>query len=259
MSAESILPGRWPRSKWLGGVALVCALQVALLWWLGDAKPKPPGRPGLATTLQLAGKGAGALMALMDPTLFALPHRQGFSGPSWLVVQPQQFEPYVWSNPPGWLELPVADLGEAFQRFVETNLSEALRLLPQAPPELTWPNVAPTQFQPARSTFRLADDLARRRLQGSPKLPSWASTELLTNSVVRLVVDSAGVPVSQTLLVSSGSKEADQFALAQARAVRFAPENQPGKPGAPATLSWGELIFEWHTTPPLTNGPAAGQ
>jgi hypothetical protein len=256
MTTETWLPGRWPRRKWLGGVALMCGLQVGLLFWLGDAKPKPLKRPGLASILRLAGGGAGELLALMDPTLFALPHRQNFSGPGWLLVQPQPFEPYLWTNPPGWLELAVTELGEPFQRFIATNVFDASRILPESQPELTWPTVTRTQFLPAHSTFRLADDLARRRILGSLELPSWPNAELLTNSVVRLVVDPTGVPVTQTLLVSSGLKEADRYALEQARSVRFEPVSMPGKSSSAGGLSWGELIFEWHTIPPLTNAAA---
>ena len=253
MTTESLLPGRWPRRKWLGGVALLCVLQVGLLFWLGDAKPKPLERRGPASVLNLAGGGASELLALIDPTLFALPHRQNFSGPGWLLVQPQPFEPYLWTNPPGWLELTVTELGEPFQRFIGTNVFDASRLLPESQPELTWPAVARTQFLPAHSTFRLTGDLAQRRMLSSLELPSQANAELLTNSVVRLVVDLAGTPITQTLLVSSGSKEADGYALEQARAVRFEPANRPGKASSAGELSWGELIFEWHTIPPLTN------
>jgi TonB family protein len=256
MTTETLLPGHWSRRKWLAGVALVCGLQVGLLFCLGDAKPKPLGSPGPASILRMAGGGAGELLALMDPTLFALPHRQNFSGPGWLLVQPQQFEPYVWSNPPGWLELTVAGLGEPFQRFIATNVFDAARVLPESQPELTWPVVTRAHFLPTHSTFRLTDDLAQRRTLSSLELPSQANAELLTNSVVRLVVDPAGMPITQTLLISSGSKEADQYALEQARTVRFEPANKPGKYSAAGGLSWGELIFEWHTIPQLTNAAA---
>lgn len=258
MSAYRASPDRWSRGQWLGSAALVCGLQVALLFWLGDANPKPHRGSGAAPGLRLVGAGAGDLLALMDPTLFAIPHRRGFSGPGWLVVQPQKFEPFVWSNPPGWLELPLADLGEAFQRFIETNAFDAVHILPQSEPELTWPEQAETVRLPQASRFRLSGDLARRRLLTAPSLRSWPSPELLTNSVVQLVIDAAGLPVSFTLLAGSGSKEADQFALARARASRFEPLSRPGKPPAPGDLSWGELIFEWHTTPVMTNASAPG-
>ena len=261
MSAEFLLSGRWSRGQWLGWIALMFAAQVALLFWLGDPKPKAPERSRPAPLLRMAGasSGAGELLALMDPTLFALPHRQGFSGPAWLVVTPQKFEPYVWSNPPGWLELPLAGLGGAFQQFIETNPFTIARVLPQPQLELTMPELEETSFLPRDSGFRLAGDLAWRRMLNSPTLPSWSNPELLTNSVVQLVVDAAGRPVSLTLLAGSGSKDADDYALAQARAARFEPAAAVGVSPALAGLSWGQLIFEWRTTPQLTNLPAGAQ
>lgn len=258
MSAHQASPGRWSRGQWLGGAALVCVLQLALLFWLGDAKSKPQSPSSPAPQLRLVGEGAGDLLALMDPTLFAVPHRRGFSGPGWLEVQPRKFEPFVWSNPPGWLELPLADLGEAFQRFIETNAFDAIHILPHSELELTWPERAETVHLPQASRFRLSGDLAQRRLLTVPRLRSWPSPELLTNSVVQLVVDAAGLPISLTLLAGSGSKDADHYALAQARGSRFEPASAAGTSRGPAGLSWGELIFEWYTTPPLTNAPAAG-
>ena len=259
MSTDVLVPGRWTRGQWLGIIALVCALQVALLFSLGDSKPKPHSAPAQAPVLRVADASAGDLLALMDPTIFALPHRRGFSGPGWLLVPPQEFQAYVWSNPPGWLELPVADLGQAFQQFIQTNSFNTFEVLPQLQPELTWPTLTKTRGLPQESGFRVTGDLAGRRMLTMPVLPPQPNPELLTNSVVQLVVDAAGVPVSLTLLVGSGKKEADQYALAQARAARFQPANPAGKPSALAGLSWGLLIFEWHTIPPLTNAPPEGQ
>jgi len=69
------------------------------------------------------------------------------------------------------------------------------------------------------------------------------------------------MPRSVTLLSGSGSPEADQHALQQAKTARFEPlsRNPAGPTPDPATqLSWGRLIFLWHTLPlPPTNTPAA--
>ncbi len=254
MTSETQAPWGWSGTRWLGAIAAACALQLALLFWVGDARPARQPAPGAPPFVRLYGGGAGDWLSLMDPTLFALPHRQGFSGPGWLLVPPRQFEPYVWSNAPDWLELPVADLGAPFQQFVEMNSLYAWQMLPQPAPELTQPEPAQAQLLPARSTFRLADDLAQRRLLVVPELPSWPNSELLTNTIVRLVVNAEGQPVSLTLLVGSGKKEADEYALAQARAARFEPV---ARPATALGLSWGELIFDWFTLPPATNAPDA--
>ena len=104
-------------------------------------------------------------------------------------------------------------------------------------------------------------DLAQRRLLTPLSLRSWLNPDILTNSVVRIAVDSEGRPVSPTLLLGSGSREADQYALELARAARFEPvRHNPAdsalKPAA--DLSLVRMVFRWHTLPlPPTNTPVA--
>jgi hypothetical protein len=101
--------------------------------------------------------------------------------------------------------------------------------------------------------------LAERRLLASPDLPPWPSREVLTNSVVTLWVDANGQPVSAPTLFppGSGSADADQCALQEARRARFEPLNTADPTDPMAGLTWGQLIFEWRTLPlPATNNAA---
>jgi TonB family protein len=75
----------------------------------------------------------------------------------------------------------------------------------------------------------------------------------LTNTVVRLLVDADGWTRSPVLLKRSGYEAADKLALKFAKGARFESlaETGPrsiGKP--PAPLTWGEMVFEWHTFAP---------
>jgi TonB family protein len=65
---------------------------------------------------------------------------------------------------------------------------------------------------------------------------------VIAPSVVQVLVDPSGDVASTALLESSGFKDADDKALELARAARFAPSSQ---------LTLGELIFNWHTVPPV--------
>ena len=65
----------------------------------------------------------------------------------------------------------------------------------------------------ARSTLRLAGGLANRRLLNPPELRAWPASDLLTNSVVQVLVNADGNVMSLNLLAGSGSPKADQFAL----------------------------------------------
>ena len=66
--------------------------------------------------------------------------------------------------------------------------------------------------------------MAGRRLVQPIELPPWPYQDLLTNSVVQMVVDAEGRPASvPVLLSSSGCPAADEYALEQAQAARFEP------------------------------------
>ncbi len=76
--------GSWSRRRWWGVVALVFAVQLALIFWLGETSPIRPHPAGPGFTLRLAGGAAAELLALRDPTLFVLPQPQAVPAPAWL-------------------------------------------------------------------------------------------------------------------------------------------------------------------------------
>ena len=106
---------------------------------------------------------------------------------------------------------------------------------------------------PHESRLRVNDGLTGRRVLNAPTtLPAWPATEPLTNTLVRVLVDSRGRIFSPTLQrPGSGSKDADQFALKIAYETKFADERSSGD-----TLAVGLLIFEWQTLA-KTNATAA--
>jgi TonB family protein len=104
------------------------------------------------------------------------------------------------------------------------------------------------------STVFASGGVSKRRWLNPPAvLRSWSAADLLTNSVVRVVVDADGLVFSTALLPpGSGSKAADQSALEMARSARFAPLPRHAK------QMTGTLVFEWHTVPLAeTNSPAS--
>jgi hypothetical protein len=237
-------------------VALVFALQVGAIYWLGDNAPIRPRSPKGAPTLHLSGNTSGELLALTDPTLFALPHRQAFSGDAWLRIPEVPTASFSWSEPPRWLGAPTQELGASFNRVIETYRFNQLQVISRAEPDVAPPKLS----RPAlaeRSTFRLEGGLAGRRLITKFNLPAWAHTDILNDTVVKLVVNAAGVPISISLLSTSGLKAADDYARDLARTARFEPLGGGGpKRGATVLegLSIGEITFDWQTLPPaLTN------
>jgi hypothetical protein len=247
-------------------VLLILGLQLVVIFWLGEYtfRLPPPVRP--APVLQFAEWHSSELLALKDPTLFAVPHQRTFAGAAWLSVPPLKVQPFAWTEPTNWLALNPARCGAAFEEYVSTNQVYSLPGPVPPEPELVLPQITSDVSWPVESRLRVMGDLVDRPLLEPLRLPVWQNTatiEMLTNTVVRLLVDAQGRPASIALMQpGSGLPEADQYALRVSRAARFRPSPATGEPKpkrAMEGLSWGELVFEWHTVSAVTNGSTAGK
>jgi hypothetical protein len=247
------------RRRWWALVMLVLTVQLVLIFWLGETSPKRPRAAAPGLTLRLAGKGSAELLALRDPTLFVLPRPQGITRPGGLNTPRPEAHAVTWPEPTSYPPPALDEPGAAFTRFVASNAFNAAWPPATPPPRPTLPTVAPQPERPAQSIVRLEGDLVRRRLITSLVLPSQTNRDILRDSVVRLMVGAEGVPRSVTLLSGSGSPEADALALEQARGARFEALNRNPASAVPEptnALSWGRMLFLWHTMPlPLTNPP----
>ena len=253
-----------PIRRWGGMIALILGGQLGLIFWLGSTEPIRPRPATAALNLHIAGQASAELQALNDPTLFILPHPQGFSGPVWLRIQGPVFRSFEWSAPDNQLVLPLAELGAAFNPVVEKSDFTGLQLPAQPEPALTHPDPPPLAVSADQSVLELEGGLAQRRLLTPLELKSWSHPDILANSVVQVIVDAEGRPVSPpTLLSISGSAAADQDALNLARTARFEPvgcDQAEGASNPTAPLSWGKMIFRWHTVPkPPASTPAVSR
>jgi TonB family protein len=259
MIAATVQPRRWPWRRWGIVVAFVFVVQLGLIFGLSDRTLVQPrtaaSRPALRVT-----RAPAELLALTDPTLFALPHREGFSGLAWLQSTQSVFRSFDWPAEPRWLPLPVRQLGTVLGGAMELNLLSRWAGVVRPEPALTFAEAPPPSAARAGSTLRLEGGLAGRRLIVPIELPPEHYTDLLTDTVIQIVVDSEGRPVSvPVLLSSSGSTEADNDALRLARAARFnsVPSSGPGKPSGPlAHLTWGRMVFQWQTLPKAATSTA---
>lgn len=250
---SGLRPGLWT------AVALVFAAQIGLLFWLGNPPPTKPSPPAPATTIHMSTSGSEELLALQDPTLFVLPHRDNFSGAAWAKIPPQKFTPTNWSEPARPLQLLREQLGETFATFMQTNLP------PRFQPGLGsgWgardkPPISMEAISNS-STLHVEGDLANLRLLTPLRLPPQTNSDLLTNTVVQLLVNAEGNPFSPVILSGSGSPTADTAALAFIKTVRFEPAQAAALGTVPPNkMTLGKLIFEWQTMPPLpTNAPSS--
>jgi hypothetical protein len=245
---------KWRPARSWGVIILVFAAQLGLILWLGNRFPVTPAPQQPAPVIRTVGPDLSEELALVDPTLFALPHAHGFSGLAWLNIPARAPLFYTWTNLPRWPDLPLEPSGASLHQFVASNHVDPMATTALPASELALPHPPPMQVLPETSSLLLANDLASRRLLTPCALPSITSSNLLTNTVVRLIVDALGRPVSCILLAHSGSAEADDQALTFSRSMRFAPSEETNAADSTAGLTWGEAIFTWHGPfEPLTN------
>ena len=234
----------WSRSRWLAVIAFVFATHVALIFLFGEKKEIAP-RPVTNVPVLTLADNSDELLALDDPTLFALPHQRDFASAAWLRLPPVNQPTNRYTEPPRPLPFSADGLGAAFGQFMQTNflaVSRTLNFKPVA--ELSTPTLPVEPAFPQNSTMQIEGELAQRQLPAEISLTNWPYPDVLAPSKVQALVDAAGNVVSTVLLESSSYKNADDEALELARALRFAPS--PG-------LTFGRIIFNWHTVPPIAS------
>ena len=233
----------WGLTRWIFLIAFVFAAHFAFVFLFGSRKVPVPRAVTNVPQFQLA-DNSSELIALTDPTLFALPHLDDFAPADWLrppaITQPS----FRWTEPPSFLPPAPESLGMAFVAFVQTNSLATFPLDFKPAPQLTAPEAVIESALPQNSTLKFLGALAQRPLQNPIVVPTLAWNDVIAPSRVQLLVDAEGKVVSTVLLQSSEYDVADQKALALARAARFVPATG---------LMFGELLFNWHTVP--TNPP----
>jgi TonB family protein len=258
MNPAALEPVRWPRRRWVYAIGGVLAFQAVLVFALGKRASPSLERPIFRTSVSLLTDDLESrrwLAKLEDPALLALPTIGGFSGSAWMKFAPMDYQPAEWSEPPQWLTLNSSLLGGTFSQFVSSNVARPALLVDKPLP-------APVNFEPnypnepvaQESRLRFEGELAGRRLLQPVILKSWPHPDILSNSVVEAVVDADGFVFSSVLLHSSGSRNADDYAMKVAASARFEPAPRRGSrtTGMGGTVTVGKLTFEWHTLPAST-------
>lgn len=242
----------WSAARWFVLIALVFGLHIGLIYSLGSRKPVErrlvKNQPAIRLDVRRE-----EVRQLDDPTLFATPHPQGFAANTWLKIPQMTFASFRWTEPPRLFVLPVQRLGETFlHRATPPSLPFAAKsILPTAQATTLQP-IESFSVNASESQVYVNTGLRERKILNTPiNLPAWSAAEPLTNTVVRVWVDSRGKAFSPSLQrPGSGSKEADQLALKVAQESRFTPDRSQGN-----KLIDGTLIFEWLTIT-KTNTPA---
>ena len=266
MSSTLKEASRWSKSRWASVILVIIATQIILATRFSSRsvvthRQIAESRASLLVDQPAPGTQLAEAIAIQDPTTFALVNPHGFSGEAWLNIPPFEHRLADWMSPPYWLKPTTNGLGAAFTQFIRSNHVNALTLTlaeRAAPPAFLLPLVS--SLVPTQSTLRVDGDLAHRLLLSPIKLPGFAHHDLLSNSVVRVMVNRSGRVLSHALLASSGSPDADELALDLSRNARFQSlrTNDNGAVRNLSSLSWGNLIFKWVTLP-MTNTTLGAQ
>jgi TonB family protein len=247
------------RGFWLGGFLFLFLIHALAIFVYGEREKALPPRKQIEPFLHIGGDSAtdeqlAKLTGWRDPTLFALPHPQGFSGSAWLKFQPETPARSNWTAPPEWLPLPVAQLGETLHEFVTTNRRPEETLLSSLRVPKTLEARLPGEPALTKTSIRISGPLAARRLIRTPELPGIAHHDVVKTTVVALAVNGEGVVESASVSGPSGSPQADERALELALQFEFQPlalREVRARETASPTL--GRVIFTWQLLPP-TNG-----
>lgn len=231
-------PAGWTPERWALAIALVVGLQIALVFLFGEKKAPPPRAVGNVPELTFA-PGDNELLALSDPTLFVLPHRQDFASATWLETPTTTQPSFLWTEAPRWLSFSPKGLGAAFGRLMQTDFFPQRRFNFKPQPQPTLPPFSLATVQ--NSTMQVEGELALRQWPSNIPLTNWPYADVLASSEVRILVNHFGNVISTILLKSSGYDPADQRALEIARTLRFRP--------AP-DIVFGKIRFTWQTVAP---------
>ena len=249
----------WSRRRWLASIGLVFLAQLVLVVLLGDrpwGQPKAHGRFGL----KLAERSTPPDGPTWDdPTLFALAHPRGFSGPAWMRLPPQSHQYYEWNEATAWLTPNSSELGAELTRAFRTPNQEQTLIEKPVPEALLPAGVSHGLLLSGRSVLHAEGDMTDADVQTRPALPVIAYNGVLGPSVVQAVVDELGRVFSTSLVTESGSKTADLKAVQLAKALGFSElkARQPGVIGR--HYRFARLIFQWQTSPLPQNAPAAAK
>jgi TonB family protein len=235
--------------RWLLIAAGLTLLQAAAIFWMGDRSPAEAVQSGAVPPVRLVDWDLAS--ALSDPVLLALPTANGFAGVGWRVAVDPGYVAEDWTEPLRWLGHSETNLARVLLSAASVGIGRGVSA----------DKPAPQLAQRSVPRLPLAGE-TRVRLEGGEgdwewavpfAVPSVAHSNVLSETVVQVTTDPSGQVFSAVVLRSSGSKSADQRALALVKAARFR-VSRGGR--MDRSWNWARVIFEWQTLAP---GQSSGE
>lgn len=260
MSASIPEQDSWGRGRWVSSVIFVFTLQLLFLWLFSSHSVPVVRQAPNVTALSLTTDPAAVReladkIGLNDPTLFALASMQGFSGDAWLKTTPMEHQLIDWNDGERWLSPSMASFGADFEEYVRNNA-----ITHRQPPEKPAPDMGEIADEippiPKASWISMTGELNQRQLMTPLQPPALPGSDILANTVVRLVVDAEGQTISAVFFSTNGFPAADGKALELARSARFKPLKSTDSERS-ADMSWGLMVFHWKTLPLVSTNQTA--
>ena len=239
----------WSRRRWIGWVVCVLTFQLCFVMLLSSRREASTRRSASSTVgvgMLMGSRGERAALeslGVLDPSLFAVAHRDGFSAGTARLPAPEAPAMAAILEPPYWLTNgQPSRANSAVPSFGETAERSPAGTVERVSADFSTVN---TMLDHALNQTHVwfEGELMGRRVKAAPQVTALVHAEVPQASVVQLAVDAEGVPQSVRLLSSSGVGNADQAAIRSARALRFEP-SQGAIVGSTA-LTWGSAIFGW--------------
>jgi hypothetical protein len=247
MNATLGEPSAWTsRKRWLVIVFFI-GLQLLMIVWLSERAPLHPRKAAAHPAILLAAHAQNDILPLTDPTLFPSTHPDGFSGLAWLNVAPHGYLPRETGAAPQLLSIEPDGFGDIVGSLPNVKTPITLGPIGWIAQISTLSDAAPVAAFPTNSVVTLSRGTTARGLLSVPPLKSWPCDDVLPPSVVQVLIDKRGVPISAVLLTTCGFKPADVYAVDMARTALFEPASDTAS---------GSLVFHWHTLPATGNGAA---
>lgn len=259
MNAARPKSGGWSGGRLLTVAAVIFAAQAGLVLLFAERGRPAPAAPASRTVFRLLGApldeaGLSKYIFAADPTVFPSSSPHGFADQAWLRLPAVEYNKGTNdTEPPSFLEFAGNRLGA--RRMAAGPDQEQIPFELVGEPE-AWPEAAPSyqaaDGSRAESFYQIEGALAGRQTEAPVALREWASSVVLSNTVVQFAVTRSGEVVSARLWAGSGLPEADASAVEAVSGMRFSPAGTSS-----AELGWDKATFYWRTIepPPGTNAP----
>lgn len=239
----SIAPRSWSRQQWVAVTLFIFIAQCAVVYFAALPPPSPVPKAHPQTQVIFAGIIGPIIRKpgqhLPPPIPTTLDDRDLRRRESSAVEYPLD------DAPPAQRGLGIATRAEQLGSLPVAGIPQR-NSIAELLPEL--PGTKPVKLRPtSRTTSRILGSLSTRRMLTKVPPLEWTNPEPLNPTITEVMVNGAGIVISEKIVESSGNKSADALALEASKRVRFEALAgvRPAVANNSTNLVWGRIQFRW--------------